>query len=196
MMLAYLKRIRVLWLSIVCRLESLYLVWSGLHGLSLTFLTTSLIALGHPLVQQKEHLYLKDYIGRLHRRQFQAMQFPVHGLCFALLNFSSSLVPFSQLPLSTLLPGKPIWPLKCDISHILSQTVIFFLFSIFISAPLNPDPQNPTRSTFVPSVKQQLRFLNASAQGRSCLPFLASCPSMSYNVSNRSKLLELHCEIT
>lgn len=108
--------------------------------------------------------------------------FPVHGLCFALLNFSSSLVPFSQLPLSTLLPGQPIWPLKCDISHILSQTVIFFLFSIFISAPLNPDPQNPTSSTFVPSVKRQLRFLNASAQGRSCLPFLASCPSMSYNV--------------
>lgn len=72
MLLAYLKRIRVLWLSIVCRLESLYLVWSGLHGLSLTSLTASLIALGHPLVQQKEHLYLKDYIGRIHRRQFQA----------------------------------------------------------------------------------------------------------------------------
>lgn len=44
---------KILWLSIVYRLEALCMIWSGLHGLSPTFLMASFIALYHQLVQLK-----------------------------------------------------------------------------------------------------------------------------------------------
>lgn len=78
------------------------MVWSRIPGLSTTFLTASLIALYDLLVQLKVHLYLREYITRIQTERVPGIPSQFTGqildlLCFTPLNFSSSLVPFTQL---------------------------------------------------------------------------------------------------